>query len=82
MIELVIAIGVVYFVLSFSYLVCTGMYAGHHYFNPRINYEEWYKLNMFGVLFFTLLIYILFAPWAIIYWAFKILVAMFTVGRR
>lgn len=82
MTELIIVFGMVYFVLSFSYLVCTGSYAGHHYFNPIVNYEEWDKLNIFGVLVFTLLINILFAPWAIISWVFKILVAMFTVGRR
>lgn len=82
MTNLIIAFGTIYFILSFCYLVETGSRAGHHYFNPLDNYEEWDKLNMFGVLVFTLLLSILFAPWAIIYWVFKILVAMFTVGRR
>lgn len=82
MTELIIAFGTIYFILSFYYLVGTGSYAGHHYFNPLDNYEEWDKLNMFGVLVFTLLLNILLAPWALIYWVFKILVAMFTVGRR
>jgi uncharacterized membrane protein len=82
MTELIIRIGVIYFILSFCYLIGSGSYAGHHYFNPIDNYEEWDKLNLFGVLVFTLLINILFAPCAMIYWVFKILVAMFTVGRR
>ena len=82
MIDLIIGCIGVYIVLSFAYFACTGLYAGHHYFNPLDNYEEWDKLNMFGVLVFTLLLSILFAPWAIIYWVIKILVAMFTVGRR
>ena len=82
MTELIIGIGSIYFVLSFSYLVGTGAYGGHHYFNPIVNYIEWDKLNMFGVLVFTLLINILCAPWAIIYWVFKTLVVMFTIGRR
>lgn len=81
-VEVIIGLSIIYLVLSFFYLVGTGAYAGHHYFDPIVNYEEWDKLNMFGVLVFTLLISILFAPWAIIYWVFKILVAIFTVGRR
>ncbi len=82
MTELIIACSTAYCVISFCYFIGTGSYAGHHYFDPIINYEEWDKLNVFGVLMFTLLISILFAPWAIIYWVIKILVATFTVGRR
>lgn len=78
----VLACITVYCLISFCYFLSTGVYAGHHYFDPIVNYEEWDKLNMFGVLIFTLLLNILFAPWAIIYWVIKILVAMFTVGRR
>ena len=78
----IIGLGIIYFTLSFVYFACTGSYAGHHYFNPLDNYEEWDKLNMFGVLVFTLLLSILLAPWALIYWIIKILVFIFTVGRR
>lgn len=74
-------IGIVYCELSLLYFGLTGM-CGHHYFNPLVNYKEWYRFNIFGVLIFTLFINILLAPWAIIYWVFKILVFMFTVGRR
>ena len=72
----------VYIILSFVYFAFTGLHASYHYFNPIVNYEEWNKLNVFGVLMFTLLINILFAPWAIIYWAIKFFVFVFTVGRR
>ena len=82
MTELIIRVIGMYCVLSFCYFVGTGSHAGHHYFNPIDNYEEWDKLNIFGVLVFTLLISILLAPWAMIYWITKILVAMFTVGRK
>jgi hypothetical protein len=80
--EVIIGLSSIYLVLSFTYLVGTGAYAGHHYFNPIVNYEEWHKLNIFGVLVFTLLLNFLFAPWAIIYWVIKILVVLFTIGRR
>lgn len=82
MTNLMIAIGTIYFVLSFSYLVCTGSYAGHHYFDPIVNYEEWDKLNWLGVIIFTLLLNFAFAPFALLYWAIKILVFTFTVGRK
>lgn len=82
MTELIISAIGAYCILSFCYFVGTGSYAGHHYFNPIANCEEWNKLNIFGVLVFTLLISILLAPWAMIYWIIKILVAMFTVGRK
>lgn len=82
MTNLIVAIGTIYFVLSFSYLVFTGSHAGHHYFDPIDNYDEWDKLNIFGVLVFTLLLNLLFAPFALLYWTIKILVFIFTVGRR
>ena len=82
MTNLIIAFGTMYFILSFCYLVGTGSYAGHHYFNPIDNYDEWDKLNVFGVFVFTLLLNLLFAPFALLYWIIKILVFMFTVGRR
>lgn len=82
MTELIIALSTVYIVISFAYFACTGMYAGHHYFNPIDNYEEWDKLNAIGVGVFTLMLNFLFAPFALLYWTIKILVFTFTVGRR
>ena len=46
------------------------------------NYYEWNKLNWLGVIVFTLLLNCVFAPFALFYWAIKILVFTFTVGRR
>lgn len=81
-IDAMIALGVIYFLFSFIYFTATGMVKGHHYFNPINNYyHEWKKLNVLGVLVFTLLLNIVFAPWAIIYWVIKFFVFIFTVGR-
>ena len=82
MTELIIECIVIYAAVTFTYCVCSGIYAGHHYFNPLCNYEEWDGLNIFGVLLFTMLLNILFAPVAIMYWVIKILVFIFTVGRK
>jgi hypothetical protein len=81
--DAMIALGVIYFIFSFIYFVATGMTKDHHYFNPINNYYyEWKKLNVLGVLVFTLLLNIILAPWAIIYWVIKFFVFIFTVGRR
>lgn len=78
-----IALVVIYIVFSFIYFVATGMVESYHFFNPIINYyDHWTKLNVLGVLVFTLLLNIIFAPWAILYWVIKFFVFIFTVGRR
>lgn len=82
MTELIISCVGTYIVLSFAYFACTSAYAGHHYFDPIVNYEEWDKLNWLGVFIFTLLLNLAFAPFALLYWAIKILVFTFTVGRK
>ena len=82
-IDLIVAIGAIYIIASFIYFVVTGMFKEHHYLNPVTNYyHEWKKLNILGTLIFTLLINIVFAPWAIIYWVIKFFVFVFTVGRK
>ena len=48
------------------------------FFNPIRNYEEWYKLNIFGVALFTILLHIILMPLAIWYWFYKSI----TVGRK
>ena len=48
------------------------------YFNPKENYNRWYRLNWFGVWVFTILYWIAFLPFtiiALIYW-------IFTTGRK
>ena len=82
MTDLFIALVVLYAVFSFIYFAVTGYNGGYHYFNPRDNYIEWEKLNMFGVLVFTLLLNFIFLPFSIIYWTLKILIFIFTVGRK
>lgn len=58
-------------------------------FNPIRNYNEWVKLNWFGISIITLLLNIIFIPYAIGYWIYKILrlcgwliYKLFTVGRN
>ena len=81
-IDLIVALGAIYIIASFIYFIVTGMSKEYHYFNPVTNYyHEWKKLNVLGVLVFTLLLNIALAPWAIIYWVIKFFVFIFTVGR-
>ena len=82
MIDLFIALGILYVIFSFVYFAGTGCHGGYHYFNPQINYIEWKRLNIFGVLIFTLLLNLIFLPFSIIYWTSKILIFIFTVGRK
>lgn len=81
MTDLIIALTIIYFTGSFIYFVCTGL-SGHHYFNPVENYYSWEKLNIVGVLFFTLLLNLLFTPFALLYWVIKLFCFIFTVGRK
>ena len=66
------------FYSAILYVIFFFLASGHGFwFNPKTNYREWYKLNWFGVWFFTILYWIVFLP-------FTILVAigwLFTVGR-
>jgi hypothetical protein len=80
--EVLIGLISIHSILCFTYFGSTGANAGHHYLNPIINYEEWYKLNVFGVFVLTLLLNVLFFPFAMLYWFIKILIFLFTVGRR
>lgn len=73
-------IGIVYCEISLLYFFLT--IEGQHYFNPIVNYKEWRRLNTFGVVVFTLLLNLLFAPFALIYWTIKVLAFIFTFGRR
>ena len=58
-------------------------------FNPIRNYNKWTKLNWFGISFITILLNIIFIPYAICYWTYKIIAViceliywLFTVGRK
>lgn len=50
--------------------------------NPIENYKKWVSLNWFGVGVTTLLINIIFLPYAVVYWLFKLIYFLFTVGRK
>ena len=47
-------------------------------FNPIRNYNEWDNLNWLGIFVITLLLNIIFIPYAIGYWIYK----LFTIGRK
>jgi hypothetical protein len=47
-------------------------------FNPIKNYEEWTQFNWLGIIVITLILNVLFLPYAAIYWIYK----LFTVGRK
>ena len=58
-------------------------------FNPIRNYNKWTNLNWFGISFITILLNIIFIPYAICYWIYKIIEIiclliywLFTVGRK
>ena len=58
-------------------------------FNPVRNYKKWTKLNWFGIGIITILLNIIFVPYAICYWIYKLIRIsckliywLFTVGRR
>jgi len=58
-------------------------------FNPIRNYNKWTNLNWFGISFITILLNIIFIPYAICYWIYKIIKIiclliywLFTVGRK
>ena len=70
----------IYFVVLFLVVL---KFDGYLYLNPIKNYyEEWKKLNWFGVGVFTLIINLLLLPYAILYWVFKLFYWLFTVGRK
>ena len=57
-------------------------------FNPIRNYNEWDNFNWFGIGIITLLLNIIFIPFAICYWIYKIIMLIvsiiywvITVGR-
>lgn len=73
------------YLMVFAYVVYTGIIllgtiSSFHgvCFNPIKNYNKWTKFNWFGITVITLVINIIFLPYAICYWFYK----LFTVGRK
>lgn len=51
------------------------------FLNPLRNYDEWYTINWFGIGVITILLNVICLPYAIIYWIYKLINWLFTVGR-
>lgn len=51
------------------------------FLNPLRNYDEWYTINWFGIGVITILLNVICLPYAIIYWIYKLIHWLFTVGR-
>ena len=65
--------------LTMFYLLTSVVWAiyflpedGLAFFNPIRNHKEWGCNNWAWVIFGTMVAHIVFAPWAIVYWAYKI----------
>ena len=52
------------------------------FLNPLKNYNKWITMNWFGIGVITILLNIIFLPYAIIYWIYKLFHWLFTVGRK
>lgn len=73
LIKIVILLFCDFLLLGIVSVMTNGMW-----FNPKENYQEWCSLNWFGVGLFTLIYWVVFLPFTIIYMVCKIL----TVGRK
>ena len=72
-------------ILIFGFLLleafALGIFADFDWsiFNPIRNYKKWIKLNWLGISIITLLLNIIFIPYAFCYWG---IYKAFTVGRK
>lgn len=78
--SLIAVIIIIYFVISIKIIVF-NRYCDLSFLNPINNYDEYYSLNVFGVIIVTILLNIICLPYAIIYWICKLIYWLFTVGR-
>ena len=78
-IQIIIGLITIYILITFHILID---FEDFSFLNLMRNYEEWEKLNWFGVAVFTLLINLLLLPYATFYWAYKLFYWLFTVGRK
>lgn len=69
----------IYFYITIGFmfdLIIGGLigiqFLGFSFFNPIRNYEQWDKMNWFGVIFCTIAINIILFPYAIAYWIYKL----------
>ena len=65
-------------ILFFEALLLSGMGFDLSVFNPIRNYNQWRKINWFGVIVATILLNVIFPLYAIVYWGYKLV----TIGRK
>lgn len=65
------------FLMIFGGLIGINSF-GFSFFNPIRNYEQWNKMNWFGIIFCTIAVNVILFPYAICYWIYK----LFTTGRK
>ena len=82
MIEIIICLIISYFGITAICLSNMYQYNGNWYLDVIENYESWENLNFATVVVLTLLLNIIFAPYAIIYWLVRFLKFITTVGRN
>lgn len=81
---MVTVIAIIIFFLIFFYVVLNIVFIPYYtrnnlsIFNPIRNYNVWTQFNWFGIAILTILLNIIFLPYAIVYWIYK----LFTVGRK
>ena len=68
----------IYFIVNVGFIPYYVNLDNFHIFNPIRNYSTWIQVNWFGIVIITLLLNVVFAPYAIVYWIYK----LFTVGRK
>ena len=66
------------FISFFEVFVLLGMNFDLSVFNPIRNYNQWRKINWFGVIVATILLNVTFPLYAIVYWGYKLV----TVGCK
>lgn len=82
MIGILLYLIVGYFGITALCLANMYRYNGNWYLNPIENYEAWENLNFPTVIILTILLNIIFAPYAVLYWLVQFLKFTTTVGRN
>ena len=77
---LIIFIGSIYIISTICYCI-SSMY-DFSFLNPIRNYKKFSSFNWFGIIIYTLILNILWLPYAIIYWLYKLIYFICTVGRK
>ena len=80
---------VVFLVVAIEVFILNSIDFDLSIFNPIRNYDKWIDFNWFGIGIITILLNIIFIPYAVCYWIYKIVAIiccliywLFTVGRK